>query len=55
VIDRERDFSSRRFRFIPNVATSGGSIGLNLSQAPELLFTEENIGPRWRFNEETRP
>ena len=55
VIDRERDFSSRRFRFIPNVATSGGSIGLDLSQAPELLYTEQNIGPRWRFNEETRP
>ena len=55
VIDRERDFSSRRFRFIPNVATSGGSIGLDLTQTPEQLYTEQNIGPRWRFNEETRP
>jgi hypothetical protein len=55
VIDRERDFSSRRFRFIPNVATSGGSVGLNLALTPEELFTQENIGPRWRFNEETRP
>lgn len=55
VIDRERDFSSRRFRFIPNVATSGGSVGLDLSQTPEALFTQANIGPRWRFNEETRP
>jgi TonB-dependent receptor len=55
VIDRDRDFSSRRFRFIPNTTTSGGSIGLDLSQDPEALYTPENIGPRWRFNEETRP
>jgi TonB-dependent receptor len=55
VIDRERDFSSRRFRFIPNVATSGGSVGLNLALPPEDLYTTDNIGPRWRFNEETRP
>ncbi len=55
VIDRGRDFSSRRFRYIPNVANSGGSVGLNLSLSPEELYTTENIGPRWRFNEETRP
>jgi outer membrane receptor protein involved in Fe transport len=55
VIDRDRDFSSRRFRFIPNVATSGGAIGVNLALPPEELFTSQNIGPRWRFNEETRP
>ena len=54
-IDRSRDFRSRRFRFIPNVATSGGQIGVNLALTPEELFTRENIGTRFRFNEETRP
>lgn len=54
-IDRTRDFRSRRFRFIPNVATSGGQIGVNLALNPEELFTRENIGTRFRFNEETRP
>ena len=46
---RQRDFSSRRFRFIP-VSTSG----LDLSQAPAQLFSAENIGPRFELREETR-
>lgn len=54
-IDRTRDFQSRRFRYIPNVATSGGSVGIDLTQTPEDIFTQTNIGPRFRFNEETRP
>lgn len=49
-VQRTRDFQSRRFRFIPtNLVT------LNLSQTPEQLFVSENIGPAFRFNEETRP
>lgn len=46
---RERDFSSRRFRFRP-VAT--GQIDISLP--PETLFAEENIGPYFEIREETR-
>ncbi len=54
-VERTRDFSSRRFRFIPNTANTGGAVGIDLSQAPEVLFATQNIGPIFRFNEETRP
>jgi len=46
---RQRDFSSRRFRFIP-ISTAG----LDLSQSPEQLFSAANIGPRFELREETR-
>lgn len=46
---RERDFSSRRFRFRP-VATGQ----IDISQAPEVLFAPENIGPFFELREETR-
>ena len=46
---RQRDFGSRRFRFIP-LNTSG----LDLSLSPEQLFTPANIGPRFELREETR-
>jgi len=46
---RQRDFSSRRFRFIPINTT-----GLDLSQSPEQLFSPANIGPRFELREETR-
>ena len=49
-IRRTRDFSSRRFRYIPT-----NLVPLNLTQTPEELFTTANIGPAFRFNEETRP
>ena len=48
---RTRDFSSRRFRYIPTNASGGPA----LTQTPEQLFAPENIGPFYRFNEETRP
>ena len=48
---RTRDFSSRRFRYIPTNASGGPA----LTQAPEVLFATGNIGPYYRFNEETRP
>jgi outer membrane receptor protein involved in Fe transport len=49
-VRRERDFSSRRFRFIPISTT-----GLDLTQTPEQLFTPGNIGSRFELREETRP
>jgi outer membrane receptor protein involved in Fe transport len=49
-VRRTRDFASRRFRYIPTNA-----VALDLTRAPEELFTTANIGPAYRFNEETRP
>jgi TonB-dependent receptor len=54
-IDRERGFTSRRFRFIPITSGSGGSVAANLTQTPEEIFASNNIGRAFRFNEETRP
>ena len=54
-VERTRDFSSRRFRFIPIVATKDGAAPINLTQAPEALYASNNIGTAFRFNEETRP
>ena len=55
--DRARDFVSRRFRFIP-VTTGSGNSGIPaaaLVLPPEELYASQNIGPWFRFNEETRP
>jgi len=51
---RERDFSSRRFRFLPinSIPQAGG--GFDLSQTPEQIFSPDNIGPRFELREETR-
>ncbi len=52
VTDRDRDFASRRFRFSPR-----NTIGVDLSQPPEVLFSEENLSgsnPVFELNEETR-
>jgi TonB-dependent receptor len=49
-VDRSRDFSSRRFRFVP--VNTGG---LDLTQPVEALLTPANIGPRFEIKEETRP
>jgi outer membrane receptor protein involved in Fe transport len=46
---RERDFQSRRLRFKPLPAT-----GIDLSQGPETLFQETNIGPVFQLEEDTR-
>jgi len=46
---RERDFGSRRFRFIPlNV------VRYDLTQTPEQHFVPGNIGTRFELREETR-
>ena len=49
-VDRSRDFTSRRFRFVPT-STSG----LDLTQPAEQLYSAANIGPRFEIKEETRP
>jgi outer membrane receptor protein involved in Fe transport len=54
-VERARDFSSRRFRFIPSVLNKDGAVPVNLALEPEALFTSSNIGSAFRFNEETRP
>jgi outer membrane receptor protein involved in Fe transport len=46
---RQRDFASRRFRFIPLDIR-----GFDLTQAPEELFTPANIGRYFELREETR-
>ena len=47
--NRRRDFSSRRFRYIPQRTS-----GVDLSLPPEQLFTPENIGTVFDLREETR-
>jgi outer membrane receptor protein involved in Fe transport len=54
-VNRTRDFASRRFRFIPNTANTGGAVGIDLSLPAETLFASDNVGRVFRFNEETRP
>ncbi len=51
---RERDFSSRRFRFIPTPGTPGIVVRFDLTQGPESLFSAANIGERYELREETR-
>ena len=51
---RTRDFSSRRFRFIPTPGTPGVVVRFDLTQAPESLFSTANIGERFELREETR-
>jgi outer membrane receptor protein involved in Fe transport len=54
-VDRSRDFRSRRFRYIPVVLTKDGAPVVNQTLEPEVLYTQQNIGTAFRFNEETRP
>jgi outer membrane receptor protein involved in Fe transport len=56
-VDRTRDFESRRFRFIPITLSKADppAILFNAALQPEELFTPQNIGVAFRFNEETRP
>ena len=54
-VERNRDFQSRRFRFIPVILTKDGPALTNLSAPPETLYASNNIGTAFRFNEETRP
>lgn len=54
-VKRNRDFESRRFRFIPIVLNKDGAATSDLTKTPEELYTSTNIGTAFRFNEETRP
>ncbi len=54
-VERTRDFQSRRFRFIPVALNKDGAAPVNLRLTPEELYTSDNIGTAFRFNEETRP
>jgi outer membrane receptor protein involved in Fe transport len=54
-VERTRDFQSRRFRYIPIVLNKDGTAGINLTLSPEELYTPNNVGTTFRFNEETRP
>jgi hypothetical protein len=53
-VQRTRDFSSRRFRFIPNSANTGGGGHQPGPDAGNPLRLVEHR-PIFRFNEETRP
>jgi len=48
-IDRGRDFSSRRFRFVPTSLS-----GLDLTASAEELYSPAHIGPNLEIREETR-
>jgi TonB-dependent receptor len=54
-VERTRDFRSRRFRFIPVTLTKDGAVPTDLRLMPEQLYTPQNVGTAFRFNEETRP
>jgi outer membrane receptor protein involved in Fe transport len=56
-VERTRDFQSRRFRYIPIVLNKSDppAVQFNPTLEPELLYTDNNIGTAFRFNEETRP
>jgi hypothetical protein len=54
-VERTRGFSSRRFRFIPNVLNKDAAVPIHLGLGPEALFAGDNIGNVFRFAEETRP
>jgi hypothetical protein len=56
-VDRSRDFTSRRFHFIPITTqkADAGNLLYDPLLAPEQLFVPQNIGVAFRFNEETRP
>ena len=56
-VDRERDFTARRFHFIPITTQKAdtGNLLYNPLLPPEELFVSDNIGTAFRFNEETRP
>jgi hypothetical protein len=56
-LERERDFKSRRFHYIPITTQKADTGNLLFDQTlmPEQLFTPNNIGTAFRLNEETRP
>jgi hypothetical protein len=55
--DRDRDFLSRRFHFIPITTqkADAGNLLFDNTLPPEAIFVESNIGTAFRLSEETRP
>lgn len=49
-VRRTRDFTSRRFRYVPTNARP-----VDLTLQPEAIMAPESIGIDFRFNEDTRP
>jgi hypothetical protein len=56
-VDRNRDFLSRRFHYIPITTqkADAGNLLFDNTLPPEQIFVESNIGTAMRLNEETRP
>lgn len=54
-VERQRDFQSRRFHFVPITSKDNGLPTALLIQEPEQIFASPNIGTLYRFTEETRP
>ena len=56
-VDRNRDFRSRRFHFIPITTQKAdtGNLQFDNRLGPEQIFVPSNIGTAFRMNEETRP
>ncbi len=56
-VDRNRDFLSRRFHYIPITTQKAdtGNLLFDNTLPPEQIFVESNIGTAMRLNEETRP
>jgi hypothetical protein len=56
-VDRNRDFLSRRFHFIPITSqkADSGNLLFNNTLQPEEIFIPSNIGTAFRLSEETRP
>jgi hypothetical protein len=52
---RTRDFTARKFRFIPVVINKDSASPIDLRQTPEELYGTGNVGLFFRFNEETQP
>ena len=56
-VDRNRDFLSRRFHYIPITTQKAdtGNLLFDNTLPPEQIFVSSNIGTAMRLNEETRP
>jgi outer membrane receptor protein involved in Fe transport len=56
-VERTRDFQSRRFRYIPVVLNKSDppAVQFDATLPPEQLYTSNNIGTAFTFNETTRP
>jgi TonB-dependent receptor len=56
-VERQRDFQSRRFRYVPVVLNKSDppAVQYDATLPPEQLYTNANIGTAFTFTETTRP